>query len=292
MQSLKASRLRSRNNSENGEFYCPLCRQMGNSVLPINPDLTKKANLKNYNQKIRQFNLKKQDFSSVNKHVAKMFELLAFNKNSHSTNDDDDDEESMTENDETNNQATRDNELNRDNQTNNESTNQTNENRPIETVAETETSRQTTDENIREKIEPKLDSNECTVDSPNIDKMRIFSNSSTSNSPKSSIPIENSLKETCIELIDLYTRIPTPDSNLLKSFGFFCEDLTKATSPQYRSVKTSPTPHALYLFMCSILRTNLETELLVKLSKSSATGAKKSCFGKLFIYKTIIVDLN
>ena len=295
MQSLKASRLRNRNNSDNGEFSCPLCRQMGNSVLPINPDLNKKTNLKSYHKQIRQFNLKKQDFSSVNKHVAKMFELLA------NLNNDNDDEELMTENDEETNLANTTNEnrtavIGENNTFNNTATTGVVENSDTAVVAVLP-SQSTTISNNLKGIEFNLNlasssaelNEQCTVvDSPNTNNAKFFSTTSASNSssPKSSLPfssIENTYKETCLELMSLYTRIPTPDSNLLKSFGFFCEDLTKATGPQYRSVKTSPTPHALYLFMCSILRTNLETELLVKLSKSAATGAKKSCFGMYFV---------
>lgn len=268
MQSLKASRMRGRNSSnDNGEFSCPLCRQMGNSVLPINPDINRRTNLKHYASQIRQFNLKRQDFSSVNRQVAKMFEGLMSNE--------DEDEDLMSNEDEG---ERRDGERRDDEQRDGE---RRDDGRPNDTENET-----STDHNA--ELKPTIAHDECTVDSPIVQSpvdqpsssRGLFSRSSTDSSSGSQT--EDSLfRETCLELMSLYTRIPTPDSNLLKSFGFFCEDLTKATGPQYRSVKTSPTPHALYLFMCSILRTNLESELLVKLSKSAATGAKKSCFGKL-----------
>lgn len=275
MQSLKASRLRNRNNSDNGEFSCPLCRQMANSVLPINPDLNKKTNLKSY-LKQRQFNLnKKQDFSSVNQHVAKMFELLAFNSASLNNEDDEDLMNISTNDDDAPNNA------------NEQSTENTSSSTSTTNTPNTPSSSSNTDIEFKDDKEFKTtDSNlineECTVDSPisGASKFNFSTTGSTfaafDNSP------DSLMRETCMELMNLYTHIPTPDSNLLKSFGFFCEDLTKTTGPQYRSVKTSPTPHALYLFMCSILRTNLETELLIKLSKSSTTGAKKTCFVPLF----------
>lgn len=282
MQSLKASRLRNRNSSDNGEFSCPLCRQMANSVLPINPDLNKKTNLKSY-LKQRQFNLnKKQDFSSVNQHVAKMFELLAFNSAS-LNNEDDEDLMNIATNEDNQNNA-------------NESTENTSSSTSTTNTPNTPSSSSNTDVEFKDEREIKvIDTNiqmnqkdECTVDSPSIvncghaPKFNLSTTSNLFNVIPFVMSPESLMRETCLELMSLYTRIPTPDSNLLKSFGFFCEDLTKATGPQYRSVKTSPTPHALYLFMCSILRTNLETELLVKLSKSSPTGAKKSCFIPLF----------
>lgn len=70
------------------------------------------------------------------------------------------------------------------------------------------------------------------------------------------------------------------DGALIKHLGGFMEDLTKATSPQYRSVRTNPTPQSLFLFLCSIVRTNVESEVLVKMSRATPTGAKKVCFGK------------
>ena len=271
MQSLKASRLRGRNSgNDNGEFSCPLCRQMGNSVLPINPDINRRTDLKQYAKQIRQFNLKRQDFSSVNRHVAKMFELLAFG-GSEPHNDNDDDEA-----------GNRDDESNDPMSDNEEPAQRTDgesmTGEPSRSGPGTEPRRESP---RREPAspEPPTESgakSEC-MDSP------ISDHSAASSGPEQfPAPPFCQFLENCLELMSLYTRIPTPDSNLLKSFGFFCEDLTKATEPQYRSVKTSPTPHALYLFMCSILRTNLETELLVKLSKSAATGAKKSCFGEVF----------
>lgn len=274
MQSLKASRLRGRNSSnDNGEFSCPLCRQMGNSVLPIDPDINRRTNLKHYASQIRQFNLKRQDFSSVNRHVAKMFELLAF---AGADREDDDDEDVMSNEDEGEPRGEPRDESRGERRNPNEN----------------ETENRTENETTADAAEPKpTDSSPTDPASPDSPAARspvttgeqpsssrgLFSQSSADSPTRS--PEDPQFRETCLELMSLYTRIPTPDSNLLKSFGFFCEDLTKATGPQYRSVKTSPTPHALYLFMCSILRTNLETELLVKLSKSAATGAKKSCFG-------------
>jgi len=83
------------------------------------------------------------------------------------------------------------------------------------------------------------------------------------------------------EMMTLMNTIITPDTNLLTQFITFCDDLTKTARPQHRSPRTSPSAESLFAFMCSIIRSNLECELLVRLTNSKPTGAKKSCFGKL-----------
>ncbi|XP_054165403.1 E3 ubiquitin-protein ligase ubr3-like isoform X2 [Oppia nitens] len=73
-----------------------------------------------------------------------------------------------------------------------------------------------------------------------------------------------------------------PESEFLKLLGSAVEDLTKATGPQYRNIRVSPSHQSLFLFLCSISRTNLESDILTKQSHSIACGAKKSCFVPLF----------
>lgn len=90
----------------------------------------------------------------------------------------------------------------------------------------------------------------------------------------------------CRELLNLLTDSHQDNkssaADTMKTLGGFMEDLTKATLPQYRSLQSHPDSNSLYLFLCSIIRTNLECEVLLKNSKSQATGAKKPCFGPLF----------
>ncbi|RWS04809.1 E3 ubiquitin-protein ligase UBR3-like protein [Dinothrombium tinctorium] len=92
----------------------------------------------------------------------------------------------------------------------------------------------------------------------------------------------NDLEAVAVELMNLLATPITPDPVLLKLLFNFNQDLTKATGHQYKNFHTRPTNQSLFLFMCSIARTNLEAELLVKLSKATPTGAKKSCFVSLF----------
>ena len=92
----------------------------------------------------------------------------------------------------------------------------------------------------------------------------------------------NDYRSVSEELVYLLSSNRASDGALIKLLGPFMEDLTKATPPQFRSVRTNPTTQSLFLFLCSIVRTNVETEVLVKLSHSTPTGAKKVCFLSLF----------
>nr|XP_042905267.1 E3 ubiquitin-protein ligase ubr3 isoform X1 [Parasteatoda tepidariorum] len=70
------------------------------------------------------------------------------------------------------------------------------------------------------------------------------------------------------------------DLTLLKKYmGGIMEDVTNATLPVYRS-PASPNSSSLFLFVCSIVRTNLEVELIQK--RKMEMGKKKSCFVPLF----------
>ena len=73
--------------------------------------------------------------------------------------------------------------------------------------------------------------------------------------------------------------------SLIKLLGSFMEDLTRATSPQHRSLPTTvnPTTQSLFLFLCSIIRTNVEIDAINKLvTKNVPTGTKKPSFKSLF----------
>ncbi|GBM46721.1 E3 ubiquitin-protein ligase Ubr3 [Araneus ventricosus] len=80
------------------------------------------------------------------------------------------------------------------------------------------------------------------------------------------------------EISDLLsTPLSERDSNLLKKYmGGIMEDITNATYPQYRSL-CAPNPSSLFLFVCSIARTNLEVEL-VQRGRLFEPLKKKSCF--------------
>ncbi|KFM58297.1 E3 ubiquitin-protein ligase UBR3, partial [Stegodyphus mimosarum] len=68
------------------------------------------------------------------------------------------------------------------------------------------------------------------------------------------------------------------EANLLKKYmGGIMEDITHATYPQYRSV-CSPNSSSLFLFVCSISRTNLEVELVQRGGTLNNPLKKKSCF--------------
>lgn len=88
----------------------------------------------------------------------------------------------------------------------------------------------------------------------------------------------NDIKAVSEELFSLLSNNSHQDSEYLRLLASLIEDLTKATGPQYRSIKTPLTEHSLFLFLSSILRTNLEVDLLIKRSKSIPCGAKKACF--------------
>ena len=90
----------------------------------------------------------------------------------------------------------------------------------------------------------------------------------------------NDINAVANEILDLLSNVSHPDSEFLKSLGTAIEDLTKATGPQFRNIRVSPSHQSLFLFLCSIARTNLESDLLIKKSKSIPCGAKKSCFGQ------------
>jgi E3 ubiquitin-protein ligase UBR3 len=89
----------------------------------------------------------------------------------------------------------------------------------------------------------------------------------------------NDMMAVANEIFDLLSNVSNPDSELLKLLGNSIEDLTKATGPQFRNIRVTPSPQSLFLFLCSIARTNLETDVLLKRSKCIPCGAKKSCFG-------------
>ncbi|GFY54890.1 e3 ubiquitin-protein ligase ubr3 [Trichonephila inaurata madagascariensis] len=80
------------------------------------------------------------------------------------------------------------------------------------------------------------------------------------------------------EITDLLSSpLSERDANLLKKYmGGIMEDITNATYPQYRSL-CAPNPSSLFLFVCSIARTNLEIELVQRKSLYEPLK-KKSCF--------------
>lgn len=65
-----------------------------------------------------------------------------------------------------------------------------------------------------------------------------------------------------------------PNQKQLESSASFCQALSKASKPIYRLVRSKPSMHSLFLFLTSIARTNLETELIVR---QSLPAIAKSC---------------
>jgi hypothetical protein len=220
MQSLKNNRQRNRSQPESSDFSCPLCRQLANSVLPINPTISRKADLKAYLQTER-FNSRSENLSLVGPLIDAMYNC--------------DHKQFLLS-------------------------------RPLALVTHDFS------------VSLMEDAENTNVSMPEAQTMALALNTGIN----SNSDCDRELINNCTQLLELYTRCPPPDASFLKSLGFFCEDLTMATAPQYRSVLQKPTPHSLYLYMCSILRTNLETELLVRVSGSSPTGAKKCCLLPLF----------
>jgi len=80
----------------------------------------------------------------------------------------------------------------------------------------------------------------------------------------------------------LLQRRLAPNQRELQSSASFCSHLTKATGPQYRLVRSNASMHSLFLFLTSIARTNLETEVIVRSSRAKASASKRSCFKLLF----------
>ena len=224
MQSLKnGNRHRNRPQPEGNDFFCPLCRQSANSVLPINPSINRKPDLKTYLQ-TQRFNTSSENLCLVEPLIGVLYKcdpkqfLLA---------------------------------------------------RPMALITHEAT------------ISP--DSQH-----PHLKDSFNFSNDASDSSLllaasfKNDANIDQVLMQNCAQLIELYNRCPPPDRPFIQSLNHFSGDLTTATTCQYRSVLHEPTPHSLYLYICSILRTNLECELLVRVSSSIPTGSKKSCVLPLF----------
>lgn len=71
--------------------------------------------------------------------------------------------------------------------------------------------------------------------------------------------------------------VSSRDTNILKWTTGIVEDLTNCTYPHYRSV-CPPNNNSLFLFVCSISRTNLEVELVQRGGTLCSAPKKKSCF--------------
>lgn len=72
----------------------------------------------------------------------------------------------------------------------------------------------------------------------------------------------------------------------------FMEDLTNATFSQYRTTSHLPSPHSLVLFLCSIARTNLEAEIVLRKGNfCEPQPARKSCFSALFRMLALHTDM-
>ncbi|CAM1322004.1 UBR3 (predicted) [Pycnogonum litorale] len=91
------------------------------------------------------------------------------------------------------------------------------------------------------------------------------------------------LAEVTNEIAELLAGSSSPKvSDVLRCMVFVIEDLTNATYPEFRSVGSSPNPHSLFMFVCSIARTNLELELVHRGGNLISKQNKRSCFSTLF----------
>ncbi|XP_064095704.1 E3 ubiquitin-protein ligase ubr3-like isoform X3 [Macrobrachium nipponense] len=77
--------------------------------------------------------------------------------------------------------------------------------------------------------------------------------------------------------------VPTFSSSLTNAMAHMMEDMTVATYAKYRNVSTNPSTPSLFMFVSSILRTNLEVELvqrggsLVYQAQDAKMDVKRSC---------------
>ncbi|XP_037562305.1 E3 ubiquitin-protein ligase Ubr3-like isoform X2 [Dermacentor silvarum] len=79
---------------------------------------------------------------------------------------------------------------------------------------------------------------------------------------------------------------PPVEEPSIKEMRPFMEDLTNATFSQYRTISYLPNSHSLVLFLCSIARTNLEAEIVLRKRNlclpQPQQVKKQSCFLPLF----------
>ncbi|XP_075538294.1 ubr3 ubiquitin ligase isoform X4 [Dermacentor variabilis] len=79
---------------------------------------------------------------------------------------------------------------------------------------------------------------------------------------------------------------PPVEEPTIKEMRPFMEDLTNATFSQYRTISYLPNSHSLVLFLCSIARTNLEAEIVLRKRNlclpQPQQVKKQSCFLPLF----------
>ncbi|KAI0233528.1 E3 ubiquitin-protein ligase UBR3 [Lamellibrachia satsuma] len=102
-------------------------------------------------------------------------------------------------------------------------------------------------------------------------------------------PATSVLPQSDVEMVHyiastMATRPVTPGTSpLTQAMGWVMEFLTNTTYPRYKTISTSHTAEGVLLFVCSVLRTNLELELLQRTECSpclpvvSSLVSKKSC---------------
>lgn len=88
------------------------------------------------------------------------------------------------------------------------------------------------------------------------------------------------------------TTAPAAQEPWAKEMRPFMEDLTNATFSQYRTTSHLPNPHSLVLFLCSIARTNLEAEIVLRRGTlCEPHPGRKSCFSALFRMLALHTDM-
>ncbi|KAL1485543.1 hypothetical protein MTO96_010052 [Rhipicephalus appendiculatus] len=88
------------------------------------------------------------------------------------------------------------------------------------------------------------------------------------------------------DLSAMLSHKPMVEEPTIKEMRPFMEDLTNATFSQYRTISCLPNSHGLVLFLCSIARTNLEAEIVLRKGNlclpQPQQVKKQSCFLPLF----------
>ncbi|KAH6939814.1 hypothetical protein HPB50_021859 [Hyalomma asiaticum] len=88
------------------------------------------------------------------------------------------------------------------------------------------------------------------------------------------------------DLSAMLSHKPQVEEPTIKEMRPFMEDLTNATFSQYRTISCLPNSHGLVLFLCSIARTNLEAEIVLRKGNlclpQPQQVKKQSCFLPLF----------
>lgn len=82
------------------------------------------------------------------------------------------------------------------------------------------------------------------------------------------------------------------ESNFLQRLRRAIEDVIMVTEPQFRNIRTEPCGESLFLFLSSIVRTNLEYLVILWRSQLMDTNQNRSCFGEFLMCCFILILSN